>query len=667
MNSKVLEALEYINVQDLHYFEWINVGMALKAEGFDCSVWDNWSQNDTRYKKGACQKKWETFKNSGLSGGTIIKMAKDRGYSSFYFTSKNMILDWNDTIEYDGEEDRIIGLGLSPTGQLKAYLQALFNENDIVGYVTNDVFLDKESGKYAPKKGVYNRTAKEIIAELDRHPDDIGYAIGDSKKEAGAWIRFNPLNGLGVNKENVTRFDYCLLESDEIPLEEQINFFKEYNLPIAALVFSGGKSIHAITHIDAENAEIYGKRVQNLYEFCKSHHFPVDESNKNPNKLSRLPGVKRNDVEQTLLAINIGEKNYEEWLNYIDGQEELICDDIADLVKDPPPLAPAIIDGVLRKGHKLLLSGASKSGKSFTLIQLAICLAEGIPFLGKGCMKSKVVYINFEIDRASSIHRFKEMYRALGIENPSKNIIALNLRGKSKPLNKFVPILVKKFMDKGVDVFIIDPIYKVITGDENNASEMANFCNQFDIICDKLGATVVYAHHHSKGEQGSKYTQDRASGSGVFARDPDALIDFNELVLDEDFINKVADANFFDTAWQVEYVTREFAKPKPQKIWFKYPLHVAADDELSGFYPRGDIHNAQKANPNCSTLDERKTKLEEAFNIVSMMRDEVPVGEIAQYLQLSEKTVIRYVNQHEDFEYSKGLVRRKQDNDENDQ
>ena len=86
MNGKVLEALEYINVQDLHYFEWINVGMALKAEGFDCSVWDNWSQNDTRYKKGACQKKWETFKNSGLSGGTIIKMAKDRGYSSFYFT-----------------------------------------------------------------------------------------------------------------------------------------------------------------------------------------------------------------------------------------------------------------------------------------------------------------------------------------------------------------------------------------------------------------------------------------------------------------------------------------------------------------------------------------------------------------------------------------------------
>ncbi len=44
MNRKVLEALEYINVQELHYFEWINIGMALKTEGFDCSVWDNWAK-----------------------------------------------------------------------------------------------------------------------------------------------------------------------------------------------------------------------------------------------------------------------------------------------------------------------------------------------------------------------------------------------------------------------------------------------------------------------------------------------------------------------------------------------------------------------------------------------------------------------------------------------
>ena len=69
--------------------------------------------------------------------------------------------------------------------------------------------------------------------------------------------------------------------------------------------------------------------------------------------------------------------------------------------------------------------------------------------------------------------------------------------------------------------------YKVITGDENSADQMAAFCNQFDKVADGLGCAVIYCHHHSKGAQGGKRSMDRASGSGVFARDPDALLDLS--------------------------------------------------------------------------------------------------------------------------------------------
>ena len=41
---------------------------------------------------------------------------------------------------------------------------------------------------------------------------------------------------------------------------------------------------------------------------------------------------------------------------------------------------------------------------------------------------------------------------------------------------------------------------------------------------------MIYCHHHSKGAQGGKRSMDRASGSGVFARDPDAMLDMTELV-----------------------------------------------------------------------------------------------------------------------------------------
>ena len=79
--------------------------------------------------------------------------------------------------------------------------------------------------------------------------------MGDWKQEAGAWIRFNPVDGSGVKNENVTRFTYALVESDTLPIAEQDILFRKLELPIAALVHSGGKSLHAIVRVDAENYE----------------------------------------------------------------------------------------------------------------------------------------------------------------------------------------------------------------------------------------------------------------------------------------------------------------------------------------------------------------------------------------------------------------------------
>lgn len=50
------EALKYISPSDLSYQEWVNVGMALKEEGYSVTVWDNWSANDNRYHKGECER-----------------------------------------------------------------------------------------------------------------------------------------------------------------------------------------------------------------------------------------------------------------------------------------------------------------------------------------------------------------------------------------------------------------------------------------------------------------------------------------------------------------------------------------------------------------------------------------------------------------------------------
>ena len=60
---------------------------------------------------------------------------------------------------------------------------------------------------------------------------------------------------------------------------------------------------------------------------------------------------------------------------------------------------------------------------------------------------------------------------------------------------------------------------------------------------------------------------DRASGSGVFARDPDAQLDMIQLDAPEEFIANYAD-NLSDTAWKLECSLREFKNFKPRNFWF---------------------------------------------------------------------------------------------------
>ena len=90
---------------------------------------------------------------------------------------------------------------------------------------------------------------------------------------------------------------------------------------------------------------------------------------------------------------------------------------------------------------------------------------------------------------------------------------------------------------------------------------------------------MIYCHHHSKGA-GSKYSNavDRSSGSGVFARDPDAILDLAQLRLDGEegkYRKQVPDASKSLTAWEMSGTLREFPPMDETRLWFDYPYHRA--------------------------------------------------------------------------------------------
>lgn len=720
----LLNLLEYIDPSILTYQEWVNVGMGLKQEGYTASDWDRWSQLDTkRYRKGECFTKWMGFQgsNNPVTGGTIYQMAIENGYTPIT-KKEGHSLDWDDEIKDDLviiDKSWIEGKDIeeptnwSPAKELIKYLEILFEANENVGYVTS---VWEVEGKSIPQKGHWDRTAGELIQELSSCNDDIGAVLGDYKKEVGAWIRFNPLDGNGCKNDNVIDFRYALVESDSMDLDKQNAIIRELELPVACLVYSGKKSIHAIVKVDAGSYDEYRKRVEYLYNVCKKNGLEIDIQNKNPSRLSRMPGVIRNGKKQFLIDTNIGKSNWNEWFEWIEGINDDLPDpeSLENFFDDLPPLAKPLIHGILRQGHKMLMAGPSKAGKSYALIELCVAIAEGDKWMGWQCEQGKVMYVNLELDRASCLHRFKDVYTAMEIApNNLKNIDIWNLRGKSVPMDKLAPKLIRRAQKKDYIAIIIDPIYKVITGDENSADQMAHFCNQFDRVCTDLGSAVIYCHHHSKGYQGGKRSMDRASGSGVFARDPDALIDLTELSLPEQLVEHEKDkaaANYISltiqnlnkdyfeenvglddtlskvqmlshankalsksqfihlekkldsvmksagqkTAWRIEGTLREFAGFDPVNVWFDYPVHRIDDSGvLKDTMPESEKTPWQKGiesrKPKEKKQEERINALEIAFANLEMDHEEITVYDLAEEMGLSDRTIWRRIREHGGF------------------
>lgn len=730
----LLEVLNNIDPAKLDYSAWLSVGMALDQEGYSVEIWDTWSQRDPgRYHPGECQKKWRGFQghNTPVTGGTIVQYAREQGWTPPY--DPGHALDWEDAISSDGvivDTNWVEGRDVKepdswdPVKQLTTYLETLFEAGENVGYVVKSW---KKDEKWLPAdKGAYDRTAGQLIEALSNCNGDIGSVLGDYNPEAGAWIRFNPMDGVGVKDANVADYRYSLVESDGMDIEKQHAIIRELELPVACLVHSGKKSLHAIVRVDAADFMEYKKRVDYLYTICKKNGLEIDPQNKNPSRLSRMPGIIRGEHKQFLMDTNIGKANWTEWKEWIESVNDDLPDpeSLEDVWDNLPELAPCLIDGVLRQGHKMLIAGPSKAGKSFLQIEMCIAIAEGREWLGWKCTQGRVLYVNLELDRASCLHRFRDVYQALGWKPDNlKNIDIWNLRGKSRPMDKLAPMLIRRAAKKNYIAIVIDPIYKVITGDENSADQMANFCNQFDRVCTELGVAVIYCHHHSKGGQGSKKAMDRASGSGVFARDPDAMLDMIELELSEDVLkaeeNKAVcaackqylDAHFkWDddlsqddlcssyqmlnycenkldkwqwaalqriveaakiraravTAWRIEGTLREFPKFPAVNLWFDYPCHrVDGVGILNDIQPEANGASWQKNFKKKRTPEQAKKdrmdSLEEQYESLKSFNQDgkVTVKELAESMGMTEKTVRNRIKEHGGFWIDEGNVGKK--------
>lgn len=433
--------------------------------------------------------------------------------------------------------------------------------HDLVQYL-RAVYRDGEHVRILPVlhgQGL-SRPASELIEAVKREGIT---AIGEYDRKDGCWVLHNPTDGAGRKDGNVTDLRHVLVECDDMPAEQQRAIIAELRLPCAAVVDAGNKSVHAIVRIDAgTDAELYRERVERLYNVLEARGYPVDRACRNPARLSRLPGVWRGDRRQWLIATNSGCDNWQAWERYQNSGTRLIVN-AADFTAANMAEPDQVVHGVLYRGAKASYGGASKSFKSWCLLDLCISVATGTPWLDIPTTEGRVLYVNFELQEFALWHRIRAVCLAKRMDVP-RNLEIWNLRGHIKPFDQLLTAMYAQVDAGRYSLIVPDPIYKMLAGrDENKAGDIADLCNEIESVAVQTGAAVAWGAHFAKGDASGKDHMDRISGSGVWARDPDAVI--------------TATAHEEEKCYSVDMTLRNFAPRDPFVVRWEYPLMQRID------------------------------------------------------------------------------------------
>ncbi len=230
------------------------------------------------------------------------------------------------------------------------------------------------------------------------------------------------------------------------------------------------------------------------------------------------------------------------------------------LCSSPPPIPAELIAGVLYRSGTMMLSGPSKSRKTYTFLDLGVSVATGNPWLGFPTAKGSVSYINFELSEHSFQRRLAAICTAKRVLPPA-NFHAFNLRGRPANMMMLAGELPRLIKQHDIRLVVLDPWYKISAqsgAEENSNDGQARILAEAERIVTGNGAALVVGHHFSKGDSASKNSIDRAAGAGAMARWGDVIATLSE--------HEEADA------MTLEFHLRDFAPVAPIALRWELPL-----------------------------------------------------------------------------------------------
>lgn len=239
-----------------------------------------------------------------------------------------------------------------------------------------------------------------------------------------------------------------------------------------------------------------------------------------------------------------------------------------ELLTQYPALREPVIHGLLRRGETMNVISSPKVGKSWLVLDLALAMTTGQPWLNIfPTERGEVLILDNELHPQTIAHRIQRVANARDLP-PSdygdrlrvhtmrgqlEDIFSLGALFKSLPRDRFALIL-------------LDAFYRFMPADcdENDNGTMANLYNHLDLYAEQLGCCFVLIHHTTKGNQSGKSITDVGAGAGSQSRATDT-----HLILRP---HEEQDAVVLEAA------VRSWPPVKPRCLRWQFPVWQPADD-----------------------------------------------------------------------------------------
>ena len=198
-----------------------------------------------------------------------------------------------------------------------------------------------------------------------------------------------------------------------------------------------------------------------------------------------------------------------------------LCEFMTQAIEEPKHL----LQGLFRKGQLMIISGASKTYKSWTAMEAALAISQGGTFVKWPANIGKVYYIDTELEAFDFQARMKSIMAGGSYEPDPGESRKLLLRGTRTEIATLVDKLSVRLADQDYDVIVIDAIYSLLGDREENSNEdITSVGVELFRLAKNTGAGVIFIHHFSKGSQQGKRGIEKASGAGAWGRFPDVCL-----------------------------------------------------------------------------------------------------------------------------------------------